>query len=115
MSPATCELLQDTNPAELHAFCLFEVLEHLQSLFDEQTYADEIDRMHMLIKKLNAFFPNLAKFDGTKSMNHSLMKAFNSLGLIEAVAVQLLAIFEEVFAFSDSAHIADDLLCAHYH
>ena len=32
----------------------------------EQPYADELDGMHKLTRKVNTFFPNLAKFDGTK-------------------------------------------------
>ena len=64
----------------------------------EQPYADELGRMHKLTRKVNALFPNLAKFDGTKPMKllsllHSLVKAFNSLGICEAVAVRLLAFY----------------------
>ena len=47
---------------------------------------------------MNALFPNLVKFDGTKLMKlmsllHSLVKAFNSLGMFEAVAVRILAFY----------------------
>ena len=64
----------------------------------EQPHADELGRMHKLTRKVNALFPNLAKFDGTKpkkllSLLHSLVKAFNSLGICEAVTVRLLAFY----------------------
>ena len=37
----------------------------------EQPYADELGRMHKLTRKVNALFPNLAKFDGTKPNNQN--------------------------------------------
>ena len=75
----------------------------------QECYESELIRMHKLTKKVSALFPKLPKFDGTKPMKllsllHTLVKAFNSLGICEGVAVRGLSYYltGEASRFFDS-------------